>query len=157
MLKLIRILIRLVRIQTEFIKKRNFTIVQKFAYFYSNVLVFRMYSESFFWKLGHKFTDHRLHLSPTQGHRRFKTFYGVSPNICSILWGLIEQNVPETCEPKHLLWGLCFLKQYNNESVNRATFGTDEKTFRKYVWILIDLLAHIDVVRICIFVVLCEH
>lgn len=104
------------------------------------------YTESFFYNLGHQYTDHYSHLSQKQGLRRFKTFYGVSPNISRILWALIETNVPETCEPKHLFWTLHFLKQYNTESVNRATFKADGKTIRKYVWLIIDLLADLDVV-----------
>lgn len=77
--------------------------------------------------------------------------------MCSILWALIEENVTESCEPKHLLWTLCFLKLYNAETINRAIFGTDEKTFSKYVWILIGLLANIDVVRMCVLIVLRQY
>lgn len=107
-----------------------------------------MSSEKFFYDLGHQFTDHFSHLSPKQGLRRFKTFYGVSPKICCILWTLLETRDPESCEPKHLFWTLHFLKQYHTETVNRAIFKTDEKTFRKYVWLLIDLLADLEVVII---------
>lgn len=107
-----------------------------------------MYSEQFFWTLGHKFTDHSPNLSLKQGSRRFKTFYGVSPRICSILWQLIEKIVSETCEPRHLMWTLSFLKQYHTETANRSNFEADEKTFRKYVWLLTDALAELHVVRI---------
>lgn len=107
-----------------------------------------MYSESFFWQLGHKFTDHQLHLSEIQGLKRFKAFYGVTPRICNVLWTLIESNSAEFFEPKHLLWALNFLKQYNVEATSRAIFGADEKTLRKYIWLIIDLLADLDIVRI---------
>lgn len=80
-----------------------------YLYVHNVFVVFRMCSESFFWSLGHEFTDHKLHLSRATGLRRFKNYYGVSPNICNIIWKLIEANVPESCEPKHLLWTLCFL------------------------------------------------
>lgn len=110
--------------------------------------VYRMCSESLFWELGHKYTGHKLKLSRLTGLRRFKNFYGVSPNICGIIWNMIESNVPESCEPKHLLWTLCFLKQYNSDSTNSAIFGADEKTIRKYVWLLTNFLADLDVVRI---------
>lgn len=109
-----------------------------------------MYCKSYFWKLGHKFTDHKLHLSPITGLRRFKSFYGVSPDICSILWKMIDKYLPIPCEPKHLLWALNFLKQYNVEATGKAIFGVDEKTLRKYIWIMIDALADIDTVQIMI-------
>lgn len=78
----------------------------------------RMSSESFFWQLGHTYTGHKLCLSESLGTRRFKNLYGVSPNICSKIWEMLEFSIPEPCQPLHLLWTLNFLKQYNTESTS---------------------------------------
>lgn len=78
--------------------------------------------------------------------RRFKCFYGVTPNVCCIVWNLLKDNLVPLAEPKHLLWSLCFLKQYNVESVQHAMFNTDEKTIRKWTWTFIKLLSELNVV-----------
>lgn len=79
--------------------------------------------------------------------RRFKCFYGVSPKVCFIVWNLLDENLPPHSMPKHLLWCLCFLKQYSVESVRHALFNTDEKTIRKWTWTFIKLLSDLNVVN----------
>jgi len=55
--------------------------------------------------------------------------------------------LPEDTLVKHLLWGLSFLKLYNNQRVHAPVIcGADEKTFRKWVWIVLDALGEIDLV-----------
>lgn len=110
-----------------------------------------MYSEHFFWQLGHKFTGHKLNLSYSIGLRRFKNLYGVSPSICCEVWKMLQFPVLQSCTPEHLLWSLCFLKQYHTESTNSAIFGVDEKTYRKYIWLLVEMLGDLDVVRLRMF------
>ena len=46
----------------------------------------------------------------------------------------------------HLLWALLFLKRYDTEHTNHSITGADEKTFRKWVWIFVDMLAYMDAV-----------
>ena len=50
----------------------------------------------------------------------------------------------EEVEPIHLLWTLMFLKGYHKESVNSAIAEVDEKTFRKWVWILIPEISYLE-------------
>lgn len=103
-----------------------------------------------FWKIGHKYTVHKLSLSNNLGLRRYKAFHGVSPNICQILWDKLSNVRPKTSQPKHLLWCLHFLKQYNSENNNRAIFGVHEKTIRKWVWCFVKLLSDMEIVSRCL-------
>lgn len=80
------------------------------------------------------------------GLRRFKSFFGVSPNICAMCWNMIKDELPDSYQEVHLLWALYFLKCYNTESVNHAVAGCDEKTFRTKVWTVVERLAFMKVV-----------
>lgn len=75
--------------------------------------------------------------------------FGISPQICSLCWKHIKCELPMDCKEVHLLWALLFLKCYNTENVNHSIpfhSDCDEKTFRKWVWIVIDRLAFMKVV-----------
>ena len=66
---------------------------------------------------------------------RFVTYFGVSSEICSLVWDMLDphENMPKGVEPKHLLWGLLFVKVYFKELVLAGMVGCpDEKTFRKW-------------------------
>lgn len=100
-----------------------------------------------FWNEGLMYAKHKSLNSGSSANRKFRSFYGVSPNVCAILWNLLR-NKPEGAEPKHLLWCLIFLKTYGTEHVNSALVGVDEKTFRLWVWNFIELLSQMNVVNI---------
>lgn len=82
--------------------------------------------------------------------RRFKSFFGCSPTICSILWDHIDQDVGlahARVQPFHLMWALMFLKVYDNEHVNAAFARCNELTFRSWTRAVIICLSDMDVVR----------
>ena len=88
--------------------------------------------------------------STTTTNRRFRSAFGINPLICRHVWNLIANspksiNVP-TARPKHLLWALLFLKQYNSTELNAAITGADKKTFRKWTWIFVTLMSDLKVV-----------
>lgn len=99
-----------------------------------------------FYNLGKIIIKHES-ASEIVGIRRFKSFFGVSPLICAICWQNIKDNLPMDYEQVHLLWALLFLKCYNTESVNHSLAECDEKTFRKRVWLVVEELAFMKVVR----------
>jgi hypothetical protein len=101
-----------------------------------------------FWKLGHKITGHKLKNSKIIGLRQFKSFFGVTPKICEILWNLIKAKLPVGSEKKYLLWALLFLKQYNPEDISKTLLKADQKTIRKWTWIFVNLIADIEIVRV---------
>ena len=78
--------------------------------------------------------------SPTVKHRIFTTTFGVSQDLCSNLWNFFDKKFQEEASPKHLLWALMFLKQYNTQSFTASIVDVDEKTYRKWVWKVIKKL-----------------
>lgn len=99
-----------------------------------------------FMRLGCEINKHCVNNSENVGLRRFKSLFGVTPLICSIIWNKIRPNIKNGCSPKHLLWTLMFLRNYNTEETNRAILNVDEKTIRKYVWDIIDYISSLRVV-----------
>ena len=63
-----------------------------------------------------------------------------------MIWNRLIGKLPPGSRPVHLLWSLLFLKRYDTEHVNRSLTQADEKTWRKWVWIFVELLANLDVV-----------
>lgn len=106
-----------------------------------------MFSRDLFKRLGFKYMKHKASQSKTLGLRRFKSFFGITPDLCSLIWNKINASAPTGAEPKHLLWSLFYLKQYDVEHTRRTLFHTDEKTIRKWTWIFIELLSNLEVVK----------
>lgn len=102
-----------------------------------------------FWLEGLSYIKHHVSNSNLVGYRRFRAFYGVSPEVCAILWNFLTEK-PNGAQLKHLLWTLLFLKRYNTEHVNAALVLADEKTFRLWTWRFIHMLANLDIV--CLFI-----
>ena len=81
--------------------------------------------------------------------RRFRSIFGTTPYVCSILWDKIrefpEEAVPKNASPRHLLWTLFFLKTYPTEaSLASGVGGVDEKTVRKWIWIIIEAISFLE-------------
>ena len=104
----------------------------------------------YFFRLGCELTKSDPLNSADTANRRIKELFGVSPSLCSIIWHSINRGVdfPPGAEPRHLLFGLFLLKSYSTEAIAHVVFGVDEKTYRKWAWYFIELLAKkLDVVR----------
>ncbi|CAB9527282.1 expressed unknown protein [Seminavis robusta] len=67
---------------------------------------------------------------------RFKSMYGISPEVASDLWYMCDFR--RGTKPKHLLWGLLQLNVYASEHVLTTITGVDRKTFRKWSWACIE-------------------
>ena len=80
-------------------------------------------------------------LSLSIAKRRFRALFGASPTVCATIWTLISNKLPKGSKPKHLLWACLFLKIYATEQVNSVITGADPKTFRKWVWVVLRLIA----------------
>jgi hypothetical protein len=75
--------------------------------------------------------------------REFRSLFGVSAFVASKIWrrcGTIG-SLPPGAKPKHLLWVLLFLKVYATESVHRSIVHTSRKTWRKWVWLMVPVVA----------------
>lgn len=76
---------------------------------------------------------------------RFVAFFGVYPNVCEEVSKLIaSQPLLSSCYPCHLLWALYFLKCYPTERTAAIVLHVDEKTYRKWIWYVLDRLSEID-------------
>lgn len=107
-----------------------------------------------FFNLGNIYTKTKSNSSKATTLRRFKSFFGISPSVCSIIWELLKYELVPDSQPKHLLWCLCFLKQYNTEHLRRSIFKADEKTVRKWTWIFVKLLAELNVVQLSYYFIM---
>ena len=47
---------------------------------------------------------------------------------------------PRKSLPKHLLWAMLFLKSYGPEPFLAGLVGVAEKTWRKWVWLMINAI-----------------
>ena len=96
-----------------------------------------------FWAAGCNITRHDMSQSIHVGLRRFRENFGISPKICETVWNsLADQDLhPHGALPIHMLCALLFLKLYESEHINRSLAGLDEKTFRKWQWLYVDLIA----------------
>lgn len=105
-------------------------------------------SKSTFLAIGSKYTKTKskeIQRNPTR-QRRFKSFFGVTPHVCFLVWQRIKNDAPPGSEPKHLLWCLNFLKQYSDEHTRKAVRSAVEKTIRKWTWIFVKLVSDLNVV-----------
>lgn len=75
-----------------------------------------------------------------------RPFWG-NPRVCSLLWNELLGVRPEGSRPIHLLWTLLFLKVYATEHVNKLVTSADEKTYRKWTWMFLNLIADLNLVR----------
>ena len=78
---------------------------------------------------------------------RFRSMFGVSTTVCALTWNLIGREKPRGSRPIHLLWALLFLNGYASETQNSSLAGVDEKTFRKWAWSFVGLIANIGMLR----------
>ena len=75
----------------------------------------------------------------------FRSLFGVGLQVCCQTYRLCEQsnNLPDRCEPKFFLWALMFLKLYDTESVLARMAKTTRKTYRKWVWPVLECIARL--------------
>ena len=76
--------------------------------------------------------------------RRFRALFGATPSVCASAWGSMHASLPRAANASHFLWGLLFLKTYSSEHVSSAIAGVDEKTFRKWCWIIVSALSSLQ-------------
>lgn len=103
-------------------------------------------SKELFYNIGCEYINYNSTRSLYVGRRKFLAHFGVPALICEILWDKLGASL--NFKPKHLLWALLFLKTYNTEHVMSTILKTDEKTLRKYVWMVVDALANLNLVFI---------
>lgn len=90
----------------------------------------------------------KIYKSKTLFIRKFRSHFGLSVKVVTKTWNTLQlQNLlPNKANPKHLLWMCAFLKSYSSENNYAARYKVDEKTFRKWVWIMLSAVSKLEVV-----------
>ena len=108
-------------------------------------------TQAFWYELGMEFLNHGRRESSfkhrRESHmRRFKQSFGCTPTVLLKCWCLLSRftELDGNVSPNHLLWAVHFLKDYGKESKNAALAGCDEKTFRKWTWVLIYAMSDLE-------------
>ena len=76
----------------------------------------------------------------------FNGLFGITPHVCSILWGLLKEEMSHYIKHKHLLWTLYFLRHYPTHHEMSAWCGVSRVTVYKYVWEIIDMISKLPLV-----------
>lgn len=90
----------------------------------------------------------KMYSSEAMFTRKFRSLFGVSVKVMAKTWNSLDvQNLlPEHAEPKHILWMCSFLKTYTTENVYVAWYKVEEKTFRKWVWLMLVATSKLEIV-----------
>ena len=84
--------------------------------------------------------------SVSLNNRSFRSLFGATPRVCSIIWHEMILKLPTSVEGKHLFRGLLFLKVYSTEEVHSAICGTTVKTFRKWSLKIVTIIYNLSIV-----------
>lgn len=80
--------------------------------------------------------------------RRFVSFFGIEPCLVSVVWSMVVMSGAldglHSVNPIHFLWALLFFQCYDTSERNAAMCRCDEKTFRKWSWFYLELIAGLD-------------
>ena len=80
--------------------------------------------------------------------KHFKTFFGVSPEVCGDTWVLLEKFFKVRGTPEQFLWAMMHLKVYASEDVTATLLGVNATTFRYYAWYYIKKISKLSVVLV---------
>ena len=89
----------------------------------------RPVSETIFLQFALWFFKRNSEISESVLYRKYRAFFGVTPNVYNILRYKSISFLPSSCAPRHLLYGLLFLKNYGTEHVHSQLFSAMKKLF----------------------------
>lgn len=106
-----------------------------------------MATKQLFLSLGSNLAGKDLTSENIVSQRRFRSLFGISASACALLWSkLLSSATVSEAQPKHLLWALYFLRNYNTEHQNAGFCGVDEKTLRRWVWYIVKDISRLQIV-----------
>ena len=90
-------------------------------------------------------SSRQVRVQRTTNERRFQSYYGSSPLVCSAIWeGLITStkedqipHPPKSATFDKFLFALYFLKEYPTEEKLAGMWHTCEKSARQWVWFFV--------------------
>lgn len=87
-----------------------------------------------------------VHYSDQTMMRKYRSYFGISPYVTVLLWIRVKNRVNQSTRPLHMLWALFFVKNYWTEHSNAMLWKCDEKTFRKRVWYVLEVVSKLPLV-----------
>jgi len=86
----------------------------------------------------------------------FRAHFGLAPKTIVALWNLcsIHDTLPPKATPTHLLWALLHLKVYASEATLCRIAKTNQKTWRKWVQLMLPAMSKLVPVKVS---VVCCH
>ena len=80
--------------------------------------------------------------------RDYVSLFGISARTTVDVWNRCDFDHEAKLRPKHLLWALLMMKTYSSQAIMAALAGTTRKTFRKWAWKAMRVMAdsHSDIV-----------
>ena len=93
-------------------------------------------------------------------NRQFRAIFGTNWVICGELWALLEPRLVETAKQirkrrdlrEYLLWSLMFLKLYTTANDLSSRVGVHERTYTKWVDIVIEEIAELEEIKVRFFI-----
>lgn len=82
--------------------------------------------------------------------RMFKAWFGARPKVCACVfykmqrYNMFKKAPARIVLPKHFFMGLHFLKNYDSEDRACCDFQCDQKTYRKWMWFIVECIAKLD-------------
>ena len=107
-----------------------------------------MMNSDYFLHLSHMHFNLSISTSPELNLRRFKALFGVSPDICCLIYENLVDVWPNGGQVKHILYALGFLKRYDTDDARRCLLGEDKKTIHKWTMEMVQLISQMDIVSI---------
>ena len=96
--------------------------------------------------MGDEMMSRRCQVMARTRHSRFHATFDTSPNVCAILWSMIDlAMMPKGAKAFHMMWALMLLKLHCAESVlSSLAGGVHEETFRKWSWCFVEAISHLQ-------------
>ena len=93
---------------------------------------------------------HNTHAVTQTSLKDYITLFGSDWHIVEKVWNLLDDYglYQKTRKPDHLLWALLFLRTYSNERVHATLTGSSQKTFRRWVWRVVEEISLLEVHKV---------
>ena len=81
--------------------------------------------------------------------------FEVRSELSISIWLYLGGRAPHGTKPKHLLWGLGFLKLYEAEEAFSTRVQADEKTCHKWMKVIVSALSDFSLVSLKVYILEC--
>ncbi len=97
---------------------------------------------------------HCSNVARTTNIWRYRANFGVSPLVCSIMWSLLVEFLPEIvakASHDHFLWACIMLKTYATKNDMTSKLGGNNEKVSKWDWKLVECIGELAEVVVNVF------